>query len=92
VRFACNGGCPKDRFTTTPDGEPGLHYLCPSYQEFFRHVSEPMRAMSALLRAGRAPAELMAGYAAEDSRRGRNELCPCGSGRKWKRCHGGLAA
>jgi uncharacterized protein len=89
VRFACNGGCPKDRFTAAPDGEPGLHYLCPSYQAFFRHVSEPMRAMSGLLRAGRAPSDLMNDYAAADSRRGRNEPCPCGSARKWKRCHGG---
>ena len=44
--------------------------------------------MSALLRAGRAPAELMAAYAAGDCRRGRNDPCTCGSGRKWKRCHG----
>ena len=88
VRFACNGGCPKDRFTTTPDGEPGLHYLCPGYQDFFGHVSEPMRAMSALLRAGRAPADLMTSYASADSRRGRNDPCPCASGRKWKHCHG----
>ncbi len=88
VRFACNGGCPKDRFATSPYGEPGQHYLCPSYQAFFRHVGEPMRLMSALLRAGRAPAELMASYASADSRRGRNDPCPCQSGRKWKRCHG----
>jgi hypothetical protein len=27
-------------------------------------------------------------YAAEDARRGRNDLCTCGSGQKWKRCHG----
>ncbi len=90
VRFACNGGCPKDRFATTPDGEPGLHYLCPGYQEFFRHVSAPMRAMSGLLRAGHAPADLMARYAAADARRGRNDPCPCASGRKWKHCHGAL--
>ena len=88
VRFACNGGCPKDRFTTTPDGEPGLHYLCRGYKDFFGHISQPMRAMSALLRDGNAPADLMNTYAAADSRRGRNDPCPCRSGRKWKRCHG----
>ncbi len=87
VRFACHGGCPKDRFATTPDGEPGLHYLCPSYQAFFRHIRPAMDAMCQLLRAGRAPDELVGRYAAEDSRRGRNDPCPCGSGRKWKRCH-----
>jgi uncharacterized protein len=87
VRFACHGGCPKDRFTTAPDGEPGLHYLCPSYKAFFGHIRPAMDAMSALLRAGRAPSELAGRYAAADSRRGRNDPCPCGSGRKWKRCH-----
>jgi len=87
VRFACHGGCPKDRFAITPDGEPGLHYLCPGYKGFFGHVAEPMRAMSALLRTGRPPADLMAAYASADARRGRNDLCTCGGGRKWKRCH-----
>jgi uncharacterized protein len=88
VRFACNGGCPKDRFATSAYGEPGQHYLCPSYETFFRHVREPMQQMSALLRTGRAPAEIMTSYDAADARRGRNETCPCLSGRKWKRCHG----
>ena len=88
VRFACNGGCPKDRFATSPYGEPGQHYLCPGYKDFFHHVNEPMRAMSALLSDGKAAADLMTAYAAADSRRSRNDPCPCGSGRKWKRCHG----
>ena len=87
VRFACHGGCPKDRFMTTPDGDPGLHYLCPSYQAFFRHIRPAMDKMCQLLQAGRAPSELVGRYAAADARRGRNDLCPCGSGRKWKRCH-----
>jgi uncharacterized protein len=88
VRFACHGGCPKDRFIHTPDGEPGLNYLCAGLKAFFHHVDAPMRTMGALLARNRAPAEVMALYAAEDSRRGRNDLCTCGSGRKWKRCHG----
>ena len=35
-----------------------------------------------------APAELMSHYARQDAQRGRNEPCTCGSGRKWKHCHG----
>lgn len=62
VRFACHGGCPKDRLAVAPDGEPGLNYLCPGYQAFFRHIDEPMRRMCELLRRGRPPAEIMEEY------------------------------
>lgn len=69
VRFACNGGCPKDRFLTTPDGEPGLHYLCEGYQQFFRHVDEPMRVMASLLRRGQDATGVRDWYAQADARR-----------------------
>jgi uncharacterized protein len=88
VRFACNGGCPKDRFATTPDGEPGLHHLCAGYKAFFGHVDAPMRYMANRLRAGKDATGLREWYAAADADRGRNDPCTCGSGRKWKRCHG----
>jgi uncharacterized protein len=57
--FACHGGCPKDRFALTPDGEPGLNYLCEGYRLFFTHITGPMEFMVRELRAGRAPANVM---------------------------------
>ena len=85
VRFACHGECPKNRFTLTPDGEPGLNYLCAGYLEFFHHVDGPMRLMADLLRRGRYADEVMTLLANAP----RNEPCPCGSGRKAKHCHAG---
>lgn len=87
VRFACNGGCPKDRFDVSPYGESGHNYLCRGYELFFHHVDRPMQAMAQLLAARSSPALLMDHYRTDDARRGRNELCTCGSGRKWKHCH-----
>jgi len=46
VRFACNGGCPKDRFIETPAGEPGLNYLCEGLRRFFRHIDGPMKRLA----------------------------------------------
>ncbi len=95
VRFACHGKCPKNRFIEIPDGEPGLNYLCAGYKAFFTYVNKLMRIMAELVRRNRAPAEVMLVMAAEDAqlqkafaKAGRNELCPCGSGRKFKQCHG----
>jgi uncharacterized protein len=90
VRFACHGGCPKDRFIETSDGEPGLNYLCAGYKDFFHHVDPAMRFMAEQLRRGGAPSEIVRVYREEDARRGRNAPCTCGSGRKWKSCHGSV--
>ena len=91
VRFACNGECPKHRFAVTPDGEPGLNYLCAAYKKFFRHVDEPMRFMASEVASNRAPANVMQWVAERDQRAaransGRNDPCPCGSGKKFKHC------
>ena len=95
VRFTCHGGCPKDRFITTPAGEPGLNYLCAGYKRFFHHINQPMQLMAQLLRQNRAPSELTRFYAAKDqewqallAKTARNDPCPCGSGKKFKHCHG----
>jgi len=59
VRFACNGECPKHRFIATPDGEPGLNYLCAAYKKFFRHIDPHMNTMAWLLQNNRAPSDIM---------------------------------
>lgn len=82
---------PKDRFDTTPDGEPGVHHLCAGYKGFVSHVDAPMRFMAGELRAGRDATGLRARYAAAAAHRQRNEPCSCGSGTTWKRCHGSPA-
>ena len=95
VRFVCNGGCPKNRIIQTPSGEPGLNYLCAGYKAFFTHIDEPMRFVAAELAQRRAPANVILHMHQKDealqaafARAGRNDPCPCGSGLKFKRCHG----
>ena len=95
VRFACHGECPKNRFASTPAGEPGLNYLCEGYKAFFRHIDRPVSIMAALIRSRRPARDVMRIVNEEDARlaalcakAGRNDPCPCGSGAKVKRCHG----
>jgi uncharacterized protein len=93
VRFACNGECPKHRFTRTPEGEEGLNYLCPTYKRFFTHIDPYMRVMARLLRSNQPAAGIMQILREEELGRkpasvGRNDPCPCGSGHKFKKCCG----
>ncbi len=93
VRFACHGECPKHRFVQSRDGSHDLNYLCASYKQFFRHIDPHMRFMANELRHERPPANVMRWVAAGDRdlamrSAGRNDPCPCGSGRKFKRCCG----
>lgn len=59
VRFVCNGGCPKNRIQSTPDGEPGLNWLCEGYRAFFNHVRPGMEYMTAALRQRMPPSGIM---------------------------------
>ena len=98
VLSICNGECPKNRFSKTPDGEPGLNCLCAGYKAFFKHADKPMRIMAELIRTNRPASEVMAILAREQgdlktrfASAGRNDPCPCGSGVKFKKCHGSQA-
>lgn len=58
VRFACNGGCPKDRFVAAADGEAGNNHLCAGYLAFFRHIDPYLNVMADLYRSGQEPAQI----------------------------------
>mgnify|MGYP002713014798 CR=1 FL=1 len=91
VRSLCNGGCPKDRFEASRDGERGQNYLCAGLELFFRHTRPAMLTMARLLQQRCPPADIMTVIAEEDARRGVYSPCPCGSGKKFRFCHGDRA-
>jgi uncharacterized protein len=93
VLFLCNGGCPKDRFDLTPEGEPGLNHLCAGYRQSYQHMLPHLQRMVSLGRSGKGVAAIMGALEIderEERRRwrvaSRNDPCPCGSGRKYKHC------
>lgn len=96
VLSMCNGGCPKDHFIRTPDGETGLNYLCAGLKRFFTHSRPYLIQLANLWRAGEPAEKLMQMVRESDAKTsattGRNEPCPCGSGRKYKRCCLGAVA
>jgi uncharacterized protein len=46
----CWGECPKNRLIRTPDGEPGLNYLCAGLKKFYKHALPAVERIAADLR------------------------------------------
>jgi len=85
VVLMCHGGCPKDRFLLSADGEPGLNYLCAGYKRFFSHCRSFVAEVAAVWRQQQM-SSVPAPVARAPAKTGRNDPCPCGSGRKYKNC------
>ena len=89
VLAMCNGGCPKDRFILTPDGERGLNYLCAGYKHFFTHCRPFVAELSVQWREQQSEGKTLTTPEKTTKinvKTGRNDPCPCGSGRKYKKC------
>lgn len=64
----CNGGCLKDRFGKSCEGEEGQYYLCPGLKTFFAHAEPILERIMKMSREGKTQAEIMATIHAEDER------------------------
>lgn len=99
----CYGECPKNRFIKTPDGEEGLNYLCEGLKIYFAHTTKYFALMGRELRAGRPASNIMQAFRVGDEvaavqqpappksarmKTRPNDPCPCGSGKKFKKCCG----
>ena len=92
-RTLCVGDCLKHRFRGERSSRQ-LSWLCPGWIRFYDHALDRLKELGsdvvreradrdAALRREPVRAGGPAGAAA-----GRNDPCPCGSGRKYKHCHG----
>lgn len=85
----CFGGCPKNRPGRGDAAAPSV--LCDGYQMFFEHAMPRLEWLAGFLRRGQLPPDpetvaVSAGRTGDKV--GRNNPCPCGSGRKYKQCCG----
>ncbi len=88
----CAGDCPKNRPATSAD-QAKLSQLCEGWKIFYPHALPYFEQLADEVRQDRATAEAQmraerTRAVAPQGKAGRNDPCPCGSGRKYKKCCG----
>lgn len=86
--FFCNGGCPKNRILDTGN-DYRLNYLCEGYKLFFDYIDPFMNKLAQMVKQRKSPVLMrkeMQKLYQEKWDVGRNDRCPCGSGKKFKKC------
>jgi len=95
VLAACYGGCPKNRIVPLKNKSFKQNYLCSGYKKFFTHIKPYMKIMGEELKNQRSASNIVkilknrnSPKNATKTKLGRNDPCYCGSGKKYKKCHG----
>ena len=84
----CSGDCLKHRFRTERDPR-ALSWLCKGWKQFYAHAIPGLRKLAAGIERERRQAQAAMGIRRQEPQRkavGRNDPCPCGSGKKYKKC------
>ena len=91
----CRGDCIKHRIYAgnTPEN---ISWLCRGWKMFYEHTGERFAELAESIRSRRAEEERLRRRREAEARGlyrniGRNDPCPCGSGKKYKKCCGNAA-
>ncbi len=79
----CRGGCPKDRSSDPRD--KGSNHFCKAYKLFFEHADEKLKQLAYKWKLEHGMIKPQ-----QEDKVGRNDPCPCNSGRKYKNCCGAI--
>jgi uncharacterized protein len=80
--YLCHGGCQKNR-VGGPQSSKTLSVLCQGWKRFYTHALSRFEVLAKKVRAGQ---HLDITSPIKAKKIGRNEPCPCGSGKKYKNC------
>jgi uncharacterized protein len=91
-RDLCMGDCLKHRLYGSPEAR-NMSWLCAGWRQLIRHTRDKLQDIADGIRGSQIRAEQIvlrskAGRRRVGSSPGRNQPCPCGSGRKYKKCCG----
>jgi uncharacterized protein len=88
----CRGGCTKDRLLDPRERK--LNFFCDAFRQFFAHADGRMQILAQNWKREQEAERLIAGRKpgaegnGKQNKIGRNDPCPCGSGKKFKKCCG----
>ena len=82
----CHGGCTKDRIRDPRDN--GISHFCQAYKIFFEYAHERILHLAERWVTEHSTDNSIIKSTFMTRKIGRNDPCPCGSGRKYKKCCG----